>query len=46
MFKGLVCGSGTTIICTSQGEDALKRRGIKTYLADPSQKPLAMSQTR
>lgn len=46
MFKGLVCGSGTTIICTSQGEDALKRRGIKTYLADPSQKPLAMSQAR
>lgn len=46
MYKGLVCGSGSTIICTSHGEAELKERGIKTYVADPSQKPLTMSKTR
>ncbi|GKX58392.1 amidohydrolase family protein [Leminorella grimontii] len=46
MFKGLVCGRGTTIICTEKGEASLRARGIKTCVADPSQKPLAMSATR
>ncbi|MCD1127080.1 hypothetical protein LPW36_13930 [Jinshanibacter sp. LJY008] len=46
MYKGLVCGQGSTIICTRQGEASLKKRGIKTCVADPSQKPLAMSTTR
>ncbi|MBK5145073.1 amidohydrolase family protein [Budviciaceae bacterium BWR-B9] len=46
MYKGLVCGQGSTIICTRQGEETLKKRGIRTCVADPSQKPLAMSLTR
>lgn len=46
MFKGLVCGRGSTIICTENGEASLQARGIKTCVADPSQRPLAMSATR
>lgn len=46
MLHGKVLGQGTHIICTKQGEKAIRKSGLTPYLADPSTPPLKMSETR
>jgi len=42
MYYGLVVGKGANIICTSQGEQAVKAQGLKPIVVDPKLKPLTM----
>ena len=46
MLHGKILGHGTQIICTKQGENAIRNSGLTPYLADPSAPPLKMSETR
>lgn len=46
MLHGTVTGRGTQVICTPQGETAIRAHGLTPYLADPAQPPLPMSATR
>ena len=46
MLQGEIKGHGAQIICTERGAKAISARGLTPYLADPSQSPLAMSETR